>query len=67
VKILRGFARVELEAGESKDVTISCPVEKLRWYNEETNAWELEKMEYEVYIGTSSADRDLLQGKVTIS
>ena len=66
-KILRGFARVELEPGESKTVTISCPFEKLRWYNEETNAWELEKMDYEVYIGTSSADKDLLQGKITIA
>ena len=66
-KVLRGFARVELEPGESKSVTISCPYEKLRYYNEEINDWVLEKMDYEVYIGTSSADKDLLKGKVTIA
>ncbi|MDI3311916.1 MAG: fibronectin type III-like domain-contianing protein [Thermoanaerobacterium sp.] len=67
VKLLRGFKRVELKAGESKQVSISCPVEKLCWYNPETNAWELEKMDYEVYIGTSSDNRDLLQGKITLN
>ena len=43
VKLLRGFKRVELKAGESKEVSISCPLEKLCWYNPETNSWELEK------------------------
>jgi beta-glucosidase len=67
VKLLRGFERVELKAGESKTVSISCPVEKLRWYNPETNSWELEKMDYEMYIGNSSDNKDLLQGKITLS
>jgi len=66
VKLLRGFKRVELKAGESKEVSISCPIEKLCWYNPETNNWELEKMDYEVYIGTSSDNDDLLQGKITL-
>ena len=67
VKLLRGFKRVELKAGESKEVSISCPLEKLCWYNPETNSWELEKMDYEVYIGTSSDNDDLLQGKITLA
>ncbi len=66
VKLLRGFQRVELKQGEEKQVTIKAPVEKLKWFNEEKNAWELEHMEYEVYIGTSSAGKDLLEGKVTL-
>jgi beta-glucosidase len=66
-KILRGFARVELEPGESKKVTISCPYDKLRYYDEASGDWVLEKMEYEVYIGTSSADADLLKGRVVIA
>ncbi len=64
VKLLRGFQRVHLAAGESARVSIRCSEEKLRWYNPETRAMELERMEYEVYIGTSS--RDLLEGKVLI-
>ena len=66
VKLLRGFQRVELKQGDEKQVTIKAPVEKLKWFNEEKNAWELEHMEYEVYIGTSSAGKDLLEGKVTL-
>jgi len=66
VKLLRGFQRVELAAGEEKKVQISCPIEKLCWYNPDSEEMELEHMEYEVYIGTSSADKDLLHGKINI-
>lgn len=66
VKILRGFERVSLKAGETKDVQIACPIEKLKWYNPETSLWELEHMEYEVYVGFSSDNRDLKEGKVSL-
>jgi beta-glucosidase len=66
VKLLRGFSRISLAKGERKEVRISCPVEKLRYYNAETAAFELESMEYEVYLGTSSAGRDLLAGTVRL-
>ena len=66
VKILRGFERVSLKAGETKDVQIACPIEKLKWYNPETSLWELEHMEYEVYIGFSSDNRDLKEGKIVL-
>ncbi|MDL2237668.1 glycoside hydrolase family 3 C-terminal domain-containing protein [Christensenellaceae bacterium OttesenSCG-928-K19] len=66
VKLLRGFGRVELQPGESKKVELTCPLEKLKYFNEATNDFELERMEHEVYIGTSSANSDLLQGTVTI-
>jgi beta-glucosidase len=65
-KLLRGFVKVFLDAKERKRVFISCPVEKLEYYNTKTAAFELEPMEYEVYIGTSSADRDLLAGTVRL-
>ncbi len=66
VKLLRGFSRVELKPGERKQITIKAPIEKLRWFNEEINDFELEHMEYEVYIGTSSANEHLIEGKVTL-
>jgi beta-glucosidase len=66
VKLLRGFVRCPLEAGEEKQVVINCPVEKLYYYNEKTCKFELEHMDYEVYIGTSSADEDLLKGTITL-
>ena len=60
-KLLKGFQRVSLDPGETKRVKISCPFEKLRWYNPETNDWELEKMNYEAYIGSSSSENDLIK------
>jgi beta-glucosidase len=66
VKLLRGFARVELDPGESRVVDLSCPLKKLEWYNPAVPGFELEHMEYEVYIGTSSADQDLLKGSVAL-
>ena len=65
VKLLR-ICKGRTEKGESKRVTISCPIDKLRWFNPETDSWELEKMDYQVYIGTSSANKDLLQGTITV-
>ncbi len=62
VKSLMGFARETLGPGESKRVLIRCPLEKLARYDGAAKAWVLEPMEYEAWIGTSSAERDLLRG-----
>lgn len=66
VKVLRGFERVSLLPGEEKTVTISCPIEKLCFFNESTNQMELEHMEYELYIGTSSSNDELLMGTIKL-
>ena len=65
-KLLRGFQRVTLQPGETKRVLISCPIERLRWYNPETSSWELECMEYQAYIGFSSDEKDLLRGAFSL-
>ncbi|MGB8451824.1 MAG: glycoside hydrolase family 3 C-terminal domain-containing protein [Anaerocolumna sp.] len=66
VKILRGFHRVDLKSGEEKEVMISCPIDKLKWYDPQAAAWELEPMEYGIYIGSSSDNKDLLAGKIRL-
>lgn len=66
VKLLRGFKRVSLKPGEEIKVSITCPVEKLCWYNPMKEQMELEHMEYEAYIGTSSDPDDLMQGRITL-
>ncbi|AGB18576.1 beta-glucosidase family protein [Thermoanaerobacterium thermosaccharolyticum] len=66
VKLLRGFQRVTLEPGQEVTVNITCPVEKLKWYNPQTSSWELEDITYEAYIGTSSDPNDLLSGNFRI-
>lgn len=59
VKQLRGFQRVSLQAGEEKSILLRTPVEKLKWYNPVDRRWELEHMLYTVYVGSSSANKDL--------
>jgi beta-glucosidase len=66
VKLLRGFSRVELEPGQSRVVELCCPLSKLEWYNPRSPGFELEHMEYDLYIGTSSAAKDLLKGSVSL-
>jgi beta-glucosidase len=65
-KLLKGFARISLEPGESQRITLACPFAKLRWYNPQTSAWELEKMQYQVFIGSSSDESDLLEASFEI-
>lgn len=66
VKQLCGFCRVSLEPGESKRAVITCPVEKLSWFNPRTGRFEVETMKYEMYIGSSSQNSDLLLGNLVI-
>ena len=66
VKLLRGFSRVSLNPGENKIVEISCPESKLCFFNHETGKMELENIEYEVFIGSSSDNKDLLSGSVSL-
>jgi beta-glucosidase len=55
VKELRGFAKVELEAGETKTVTIS-ELEKYvaAYWDEERDQWCVEAGEYDVIVSNSS-------------
>lgn len=66
IRTLKGFKRVSLQQSEKRTVIISCPVDELAWFNEETDAFETEHMEYEIYMGTSSAPEDLLMTTITI-
>jgi beta-glucosidase len=67
VKLLRDFKRVYLEPGERKTVSLQVAAEDLKWFNPDTCAWELEFMNYELYVGTSSAKKDLAQTRFTIN
>lgn len=63
---LCGFRRVSLAAGEEKTVEITVPVEKLKWYNPVHRTWELEKMTYSIYAGTSEALADLKAAEIAL-
>lgn len=56
VKELKGFCKVFLQPGESKDVCLTVDREKLCSYDEELHAWVCEPGMFEILIGTSAAD-----------
>ena len=55
-KELKGFAKVFLKAGESKQVTIPLDDKAFRYFNVDTNKFEVEGGAYTVMIGASCAD-----------
>ena len=53
---LKAFAKVRLEAGESKTVTLPLDDKAFRYWNTKTDSWEIEGGTYELRVGASSAD-----------
>jgi len=55
-KELKAFARVSLQPGETKTVTLEIPADDLRFWNVEKNAWDLEHGRLELLLGAASDD-----------
>lgn len=53
---LKGFAKVQLAPGESKSVTIPLDDKAFRYWNVQTNQWEIEGGNYELWVGASCED-----------
>ena len=62
---LKGFAKVFLKAGESKKVTIPLDDKAFRYFNVDTNKFEVEGGQWTIMIGASCADIKL-SGAVTV-
>ena len=65
-KELKGFAKVFLKAGESREVTIPLDDKAFRYFNTKTDQFEIDGGEYEILIGASVADIKL-SGTVTVT
>ena len=55
-KELKGFTKVYLEAGETKNVVIDLDDTSFSYFNIETNKYEIENGDYIVYLGNSSVN-----------
>ena len=66
LKSLRGFARVSLNAGETKTVEIDFPRKSFEGWDVETNTMRVVPGRYDIMVGTSSADQDLNKISVDI-
>lgn len=58
-KELKGFRKIFLKAGESKEVTIPFDEKTFRYWNIKTDNWEIEGGSYRIMIGASCANIQL--------
>lgn len=56
VKELRDFTKVDLEPGETKQVSFKLPRRAFAWYNAEQARWQTDNGQYEILVGSSSQD-----------
>lgn len=62
---LKGFAKVQLDAGETKRVTIPFDDKTFRYFNVKTNRFEIEGGTYQIMIG-ASVQHIRLNGCITV-
>jgi beta-glucosidase len=65
VKELKGFQRVDLKPGEKKRVLFEVPYERLALVNQDLET-VVEPGEFEVMVGGSSRDGDLLKDRFAV-
>ena len=65
VKELKGFAKVNLNPGETKNITVKLDKRSFSYYDVKTRAWTVAPGDFDVLVGRSSADVELT-GKVTL-
>jgi beta-glucosidase len=56
VKELKGFAKVDLEPGQSKNVVIELTTKDFSYWNPETKGWFFEKGAFIIQVGSSSKE-----------
>ncbi|GGG09715.1 beta-glucosidase family protein [Paenibacillus aceti] len=59
VKELKGFEKVELQAGESKEIRFTLDKRSFAYFNTDIHDWFAETGSYDIVVGSSSADTPL--------
>ena len=59
LKTLRAYQQVQLKPGESRTVTIALPRSAFETWDAQTNTMRIVAGQYEVMVGSSSAEKDL--------
>ena len=65
-KLLRGFERVSLKAGQTKTVKFDIPERDLKYWETTSRSWQIERGEHTIFSGGSSRDETLLQASIII-
>ena len=66
LKTLRAYRQVQLKPGEQQTVTITLPRSAFEGWDAQTNTMRVVPGQYEVMVGSSSADNNLKKIKATI-
>ncbi|HNX66011.1 MAG TPA: fibronectin type III-like domain-contianing protein, partial [Bacteroidales bacterium] len=66
LKTLRGFKRVDLSPGQTKDVAIDLSPSSFEFFDAKSGKMKISSGEYQVYYGTSSGNKDLKTVKISI-
>lgn len=65
-KLLRGFGKVDLQQGETKQVNITIPIAELAHYDSELKEKIVMKGKYNLWVGNSSAEDNMLMGNFEV-
>lgn len=66
LKTLRGYQRVTLKRGETKNIEIDFPRSSFEGWDANTNTMRVVPGRYELMIGSSSADKDIKKVVITV-
>jgi beta-glucosidase len=67
VKLLRGFAKVLLQPGETQTVQFSLKAQDLAYWDTASGTFRVEPVPYELLVGGSSRRGDLLSATVRVT
>ncbi len=62
---LKGFARVVLDPGQTRHVTVPLDARSFTWYDEKAAAWHADAGSFTIHMSRSSADPQL-EGKIKL-
>lgn len=66
VKELKGFAKVNLQPGETKTIRFALDKRSFAYWNMEINGWHVESGKYDIIIGKNAHD-DLLRQTIVVN
>ena len=62
---LKGFARVALDPGQTRHLTVPLDARSFTWYDQKASAWHADAGEFTIHVSRSSADPQL-EGKIKL-
>ena len=62
--VLKDFKKIRLSPGEKRRVSLSCDLQDMAYYNEKEKNFVTEDIPYQIYVGTSSRETELIKIEV---